>query len=62
MGEHDKIPESRWDYLFMIFPKPWTADTLTKRYARWSALFGTGLILIILAYGMITLGVTWLSG
>lgn len=60
MGEHDKIPESRWDYLFMAFPKPWTADTAAKRYARWAILTGAALVPLAIMFVITYWGLTWL--
>lgn len=61
MGEHSKIPDSRWDLVRVYIPMPLRTDSERVRVAHWSGLgiIAAG-ILVVFALS-IYLVITWLA-
>lgn len=61
MGEHSKIPDSRWDLVRVYIPMPLPTDSERVRVAHWTGLgiIAAGLltVLILTTY----LVITWLT-
>ena len=61
MGEHSRMPDSRWDLLWQITQNPMKAQTARTKIEYWCRL-GTLVALIVTTLALGTYGVvqTWL--